>query len=123
MGRRPASRVPACEPTSFSRLRLPLVGGLELGDELREKPRMVLVVGHGVMVDQVTAATAEDLAHGGRRQVGDGRTRAVFAEEREGFVRRKEPARVERVDVEGKVLGVAADEEVPGQADRLERET
>src|SRR6478736_1617602 len=62
---RPRERADSARAGRAPRLRLgvPLVGGFELRHELREKPRVVVVVRHGVVVHEIAAAAAEHLAH------------------------------------------------------------
>src|SRR5579871_53177 len=104
------------------RLRVPLVGGLELLDEFAEEPRVLAVAGRGVVLDEVAAGGAEHFPHGRGREI-DGFGHKIFAAQKgEEFLGRTEKALVKRVDEEGLVLQVAADDEVAGEGDRLEHE-
>jgi len=99
------------------------VGGLEFFDEAGEEARAFCVGGCFVMLHEVATAAAEDFADRRGREVGDFGCEIAGAEPVEEFVGGAEGAVFEGIDKEGLVVGVAADHEVCGQADRFEIET
>src|SRR5271163_3237491 len=103
-----------------SGLQVPLVRRLEFIREFREDLGTGEVAGRRVVVGDVAAATAENLSdrRGGKvRWLGRDMVRA---KEREHLLGVPEQALVKGVDEKGRLVGVAAHDEVARKADWLE---
>src|SRR5690625_6645129 len=91
-------------------------------DEAGKQAGVLRIFADGVMVDEVAAAAAKDFANRGRRKVAQARSRVFRAQLVENIFRRSESSAGKWVDEKRRFFSVAADEEVPGKADRREFE-
>lgn len=99
------------------------MGRFELVHEAGEKVHVLGVAGGGVVVNEIAATAAEDFAHGSGGEIAELGDDVARAEEGEQLVRIAEEATLERIDEERQTVGVAADNEVAGEADGFEFET
>src|SRR5579885_1630881 len=128
LGSGSARAIPALTPRSkilnqkmsLLGLGVALVSRLKLLDKFGKEPGPALVAGLVVMVGEIATGAAEHLAHRRRRQIAGLGDEILAAEKGEKLLGGAEDAAVKGIDEKRTVLEITADDEMPGQADRLE---
>ena len=98
------------------------MGGDKLFDEIGKQSRVPRFARGRVVLHEVAAAAAQNLADRHRCEIGDAWDDVVRAEKIEDFIDVAEEAAIEGVDEKGVLVGVAPDDKVTGKSDWLEFE-